>query len=145
MIRISMRHLIVASLLSSLTSLAVEEPLPAFPLKEVVAKAKSQLATAQITPTGLKREDYLNVIGGIASYFQHFQTADGRIIDPFLHTEWQYSTPCYAWACAALVASGKQTNLLESGALALECALTELVEDKAANNHGDFFMFPIML
>jgi hypothetical protein len=146
MMRNSTRHLLVSLLfLVVLTTRAVEEPLSPFPLKDVVATAKSRLATAQFTPTGLKREDYLNVISGIANYFQHFQAPDGRIIDPFLHSEVQYSTPCYAWACAALVASGKQTNLLDSGALALDCALTELVEDKAANNHGDFFLFPVML
>src|SRR4051794_33660858 len=108
-----------------------QEALAPFPLKETVANAKRQLSAAEVSPTGVKREDYLNVVAGIANFFHHFQAADGRIIDPFQHEEVQYSTPCYAWACAALVASGKQTNLLESGALALECALTELVEDKA--------------
>ena len=48
-----------------------------FPLRE-------PLAAFQVQPTGLKREDYLTVIGGIANYFHHFQTFDGRIIDPFL-------------------------------------------------------------
>ena len=131
-----------AVLLGWLTGARALEP---FPLGPAVDTAKNRLVGAQFKPTGLKRDDYLAVIGGIVTYFHHFQAPDGRIIDPFLHTEWQYSTPCYAWAAASLVAGGKQTNLLESAALALDCALTELAEDKAANNHGDFFTFPAML
>jgi hypothetical protein len=84
-------------------------------------------------------------MNGIVDFFQHFQTSEGRIIDPYLRREVQYSTPCYAWAAAALIASGKQTNSLESAASALDCALTELATDKAADNHGDFFTFPAML
>jgi hypothetical protein len=116
-----------------------------FPLNQAVRNAKTNLAAAVIKPTGLERGDYLNVISGIVNYFKHFQADDGRIIDPFLQKEFQYSTPCYAWAATALVVSGKQTNLLESASAALESALAQLAEDKAAMNHGDFFTFPCML
>ncbi|MDB6058064.1 MAG: hypothetical protein JWO95_1908 [Verrucomicrobiales bacterium] len=101
------------------------------------------MASAHVAPTGLTRSEYLATIAGIVHYFQHFQTKDGRIIDPFLEKEFQYSTPCYAWAATALVVAG-ETNLLESASLALECALTELAENRPAMRHGDFFTFPVM-
>ncbi len=116
-----------------------------FPLQDTVQQAKAALAETKIQPTGLGRSNYLEVISGIANYFHHFQDEQGRIIDPFLHKEFQYSTPCYAWAAAALVASGQQTNLLESAAMALDCALTELAKNRAAMSHGDFFTFPCLL
>ncbi len=120
------------------------ETLEPFPLAQMVREGRSNLTAAVVKPTGLKRDDYLKVISGIVNYFKHFQTSDGRIIDPFLHREVQYSTPCYAWAAATLIASGKETNLLDSAALALERAVCELAEDKAADNHGDFFTFPLV-
>src|ERR1043166_5542954 len=133
---------VTGCLLSALVTASAIEP---FPLAGTVRTAQARLAGAQVATTGLKRDDYLSVIAGVANYFQHFQADDGRIVDPFLRQEYQYSTPCYAWAATALVASGKDTNLLESAALALDCALRELAENKAANNHGDFFTFPAML
>jgi hypothetical protein len=119
--------------------------LQSFPLAATVFETKARLSIQPTNPTALKREDYLTVISGIVDYFRHFQTNDGRIIDPFLRQEYQYSTPCYAWAAAALVIGAGRTNLLDSAALALDSALKELAENKAANNHGDFFTFPAML
>ena len=116
-----------------------------FPLAQTVAQVRASLAGTKIDATHLRREDYLRITAGIVKYFQHFQTSDGRIIDPFLHKEVQYSTPCYAWAAAALVAAGSETNLLESASLALDAALQELSSNHAADNHGDFFTFPSML
>ena len=133
---------VTACLLGTFITAGAIEP---FPLAGTVRTAQARLAGAQVATTGLERDDYLSVIAGVANYFQHFQAEDGRIVDPFLRQEYQYSTPCYAWAATALVASGKDTNLLESAALALDCALRELAENRAANNHGDFFTFPAML
>ncbi|MDB6110367.1 MAG: hypothetical protein JWR69_2117 [Pedosphaera sp.] len=116
-----------------------------FPLQATVSQVQATLATNHVETTGLHRDDYLAVATGIVDYFHHFQTNDGRIIDPFLRKEIQYSTPSYAWAATALVIGGKQTNLLESAALALESSLQQLAEGKANENHGDFFIFPSML
>lgn len=137
------KFVLIFALLTLSRDLYALEP---FPLEQSVHEAKAKLTqTASIKPTGLDRDDYLDVISGIVNYFRHFQEADGRIIDQFLHKEFQYSTPCYAWAATALIVSGRQTNLVESAASALECSLEELAEDRAAMNHGDFFMFPCML
>lgn len=116
-----------------------------FPLAETVSTVKSSLADYPVTATGLQRSNYLETISGIVNFFHHHQDVDGRIIDPFVQKEYQYATPCYAWAAAALVKNGKQTNLLPSAALALECAVKQLAENKPAMRHGDFFTFPAML
>jgi hypothetical protein len=142
-IRVFVRLLSVCVLLAVVQRMYALEP---FPLELVVRETKTNLTSARkTTMTGLDQRDYLDVIAGIVNYFEHFQDANGRIIDPFLHKEFQYSTPCYAWAATTLVASGRQTNLVESAASALECSLNELAENRAAMNHGDFFMFPCML
>jgi hypothetical protein len=116
-----------------------------FPFAETVNTLRPHLMTASVTPTNLSRSDYLSAISGIVRFFRHFQTADGRIVDPFVRREVQYSTPCYAWAATALVVSDKQPDLLDSAAMALECALQQLANGNPADRHGDFFTFPAML
>jgi hypothetical protein len=130
-----------AALIAACAS-AVEEP---FPLADVVAQARQAASFAKATPSGLSREDYLKTSAGIVAFFRHFQNPDGRILDPYSGKEVQYSTPCYAWAAAALVSSGHQTNLLDSASFALDAALDELSTGRVADNHGDFFTFPAML
>ncbi|MFA0751220.1 MAG: hypothetical protein SLRJCFUN_001623 [Candidatus Fervidibacter sp.] len=116
-----------------------------FPFAETVNTLRPHLMTAPVTPTNLSRSDYLSVISGTVRFFRHFQTADGRIVDPFVHREVQYSTPCYAWAATMLVVSGMQPDLLDSAAMALECSLRQLADGNPADRHGDFFTFPAML
>ncbi len=123
----------------------VKAEMAPYPLAKIVANTKTHLAEHSITPTGLKKEDYLETISGIVNFFHHFQEGDGRIIDPYLQKEFQYATPCYAWAAASLVAGGKETNLVESAAMALENAVHQLAENKANMRHGDFFTFPCMM
>ncbi len=122
-----------------------EGKMPSFPLAGVVASLRPALSDSPSSPTGLTRSDYLSTIAGIVNFFRHFQAPDGRIIDPFVRREVQYSTPCYAWAATALVVSGQQPDLLDSAAAALECALQQLATAQPADRHGDFFTFPAML
>lgn len=116
-----------------------------FPLAATVNTLRLDLTAASVAPTNLSRDDYLSIVSGIVNHFRHFQNAEGRIIDPFVHREVQYSTPCYAWAATALVVSGKRSDLLDSAAMALECALRQLADASPADQHGDFFTFPAML
>ncbi len=125
--------------------LSVQIALPPFPLADAMLTLRNSLSKSQAIPTGLTRNDYLDVVSGIVSYFRHFQAPDGRIVDPFVHREVQYSTPCYAWAATALIVSGKRSDLLDSAVAALESALQQLAEAKPADRHGDFFTFPVML
>jgi hypothetical protein len=131
------------------TALGLQPEPPAasvsFPLEPVIRDVRHHLRQGSFRPIGLSRDDYLSLVDGIVEFFQHFQAADGRIIDPFARKEVQYSTPCYAWAAAALVAGRHETGRLESAAQALDAALQELAEGRAADGHGDFFTFPAVL
>ncbi|MBW3624708.1 MAG: hypothetical protein KY468_14990 [Armatimonadetes bacterium] len=102
-------------------------------------------ASSSPPQTGLTREAYRDTIRGIVRYFKHFQGPDGRIIDPFVRREVQYSTPCYAWAAAILLKDEKDPELLESAARALDSSLEQLATAKPADRHGDFFTFPALL
>ncbi len=115
------------------------------PLAPTVERVQQALEKAEVLPSGLRRDDYLMVVAGIVNFFHRFQMPDGSIVDPFVHREVQYSTPCYAWAAAVLVVSGKRSDLLESAAKALDCALQQLADAKPADRHGDFFTFPALL
>src|SRR5665213_1855168 len=55
----------------------------AFPLADVVAEGRRAALSAHAVHSGLGREDYLKTSEGIVLFFQHFQAADGRFIDPY--------------------------------------------------------------
>lgn len=90
-------------------------------------------------PTGLTRADYLRLIAGEVDFWKGHQNADGAIIDPYRKVEWQYSTPAYAHAAAALVAWGSRPDLTESAAKALDWSARTLSERRAASAHEDFY------
>ena len=89
--------------------------------------------------TELSRADYLKIIAGEIDFWKAQQNAQGAIIDPYKKTEWQYSTPAYAHAAAALVVWQKRDDLLESAALAMDWATRSLNQRTAANKHEDFY------
>lgn len=122
-------------------SVTALEPDPFLATKQGV---RQYLRDTNFTDTALNRRDYLKAISGMVDYFRHFQAEDGRIKDPYLRREIQYSTPCYAWAAAALVVGNRQTNLLDSAARALENALQQLADATPCDRHGDFFTVPCM-
>ena len=89
--------------------------------------------------TQLSRADYLKLIAGGIDFWKTQQNAQGAIIDPYKKAEWQYSTPAYAHAAAALVVWNGRDDLLESAARAMDWATLRLGERKAANGHEDFY------
>lgn len=116
------------------------------PLGTVIRHVRDTLNDgAALSPTGVSRDSYLTLASGVVEYFRHFQAADGRIIDPFLHREYQYSTPAYALAAGTLVNNGSRMDLLDSASRALESSLYQLASGTASDRHGDFFILPTML
>ncbi|MCL2894755.1 hypothetical protein [Brenneria tiliae] len=118
------------------------------PLAAVIDGAKAALRTApvdDVVASGIGKESYLDLVDGVVEHFRHFQSAGGRIIDPYLHRESQYSTPTYALAAATLVGSGKRPELLDSAARALTSSLYQLASGTTAQRTGDFFILPTML
>jgi hypothetical protein len=102
---------------------AIPNPGP-FPLQTVVDVAFANLRSApDPTPTGLTKEDYLNTIEGIVTYFRAYQQPDGRIIDPVEKVEIQYSTPTFALASAVLYSVRKDPAVLKCSIMALEVPL----------------------
>lgn len=98
-----------------------------------------------IRPTGLARASYLDVVLGQVRAFRPQQAADGTIIDPVEHREWQYATPCYAAAVAALADAGRaDPELLESGLRAMDASVAAMAAYRPADAHGDFFTYPVM-
>jgi GT2 family glycosyltransferase len=113
-------------------------------LPRVDAFLRSQRAAA-VRPTGLTRDAYLDVVLGQVRAFRRAQAPDGTIVDPVAHREWQYATPCYAAAVAALADAGRaDPGLLESGLRAMDASVAAMAEYRPADSHGDFYTYPVM-
>ena len=109
------------------------------PTQPLLAQFRRTTAPIDFPATQLSRADYLKIIAGEIDFWKTRQNAQGAIIDPYQKTEWQYSTPAYAHAAAALVAWNNRDDLLESAARAMDWATASLGARKAANNHEDFY------
>lgn len=109
------------------------------PTKPLLEKFRRDVANQTVTPTGLTRDDYLKLIAGEVDFWKTHQAENGAIIDPYRKEEFQYSTPAYAHAAAALVAYANRADLLESAAKALDWSTKTLSERRAATGHEDFF------
>jgi len=117
------------------------------PLDATIRNVRGSLAGAAATRTasGISNRDYATMAFGIVQYFRHFQLPNGRIVDPFLMREFQYSTPAYALAAATLADVANMKDLTESAARALDSSLFQLASGTPADRHGDFFILPTIL
>lgn len=114
-------------------------PDPTKPLLEQFRKTVATAAPRNFAPTGLARADYLKLIAGQVDFWKGHQDANGAIIDPHRKVEFQYSTPAFAHAAAALVVWGNRKDLLEAAAKATDWSIQTLSTRKAASGHEDFF------
>ncbi len=92
--------------------------------------------------TGLDRRDYLAPIRDGVRFFSQFQDDNGAIVDPYRGEEFQYSTPCFAFA-AALAGLEGEGDLVDCAARAMDWACLTLSQRRAATAHEDFFASPI--
>ena len=85
----------------------VEARVGEFPLAGLVTPFRGDQARAadSVPSTGMTRDAYLDVIGGIVRFFAAHQDARGAIIDPYERAEKQYSTPAFALAGAVLLSA----------------------------------------
>ncbi|WP_179032282.1 glycosyl hydrolase [Paenibacillus kribbensis] len=88
------------------------------------------------------RQRKLTMLEKLVRAYTLHQDETGAIIDPHSESERYYSTPSYALAAAVLVKEGRH-DLLESAAAALTHSIACVVEEKAPDQHPDFF--PIMM
>lgn len=96
-------------------------------------------------PYNTPKEAYLDAIEGIARTASQFQNEEGAIIDPYLKREHQYSTPYYAFAVGVLIKANREKDLLASGILAMNKALTDFSKGNASipDQHGEFYIAPL--
>lgn len=99
--------------------------LPPFPFENTVSRMLQVLSNAPApTPTGLTKDNYLDVMSGIVTFFRSYQSANGSIIDPYAHEEIQYSTPTYAFSAALLAKVRNDKDLLQTSTRAFQvCVL----------------------
>lgn len=116
------------------------------PLSEQINNFFAGLDQKSIEPTGFSKQDYLDIIAGQIRVMYRYQDAEGRIIDPVESENQYYATPCYAHSVAVLAHAGYPIGeaIIESGMKALDASLSDLASNQAANNHGDFYIWPIV-
>ncbi|RYX85260.1 hypothetical protein EON83_06600 [bacterium] len=109
------------------------------PTQPLLAQFRKAAAPKDFKASQLSRADYLKIIAGEVDFWKTKQNADGAIIDPYRNEEWQYSTPAFAHAAAALIAWDNRADLVESAAKAMDWATLRLSQRKAATSHEDFY------
>ena len=110
--------------------------------------ARFRGATEALPPpaeSGFITDDYLGPIESCVDFFLKHQTPAGAIIDPYRREEFQYSTPCFAFAAALVAEHRGRQDLIEPAAKALDLATASLVARTAASDHEDFYSPPIAL
>ena len=117
----------------------------AFPHQHVVETVRQQLVKSRpLASTGISKDDYLDVAESIARFFAQHQAETGEIVDPVDDVEHQYSTPCFALLVALLQKHDRASDLLGHGWNALLAASEAIAKHRAADNHGDFYLFNIV-
>ncbi len=100
-------------------------------------------ARVRPTETGLNSLSYIEAIEGSVSFFKTLQDNAGAIIDPIKGHEFQYATPCYAYAAALIGTIRNDPELLESAVKAFDWSSHCLLLRKAASQHEDFYTSPL--
>jgi len=109
-----------------------------FPLISIIEKYKKQFHESQITVSQMKN-DYIETIESMVTYFSSYMDEEGRIIDPYVHRETQYSTPAFAAAAAMLYIVRKEEWMLENASKALSASLKQMVGESCADDHSNFY------
>ncbi|MCA3576307.1 MAG: hypothetical protein IOD08_03390, partial [Bradyrhizobium sp.] len=95
------------------------------------------------SPTLLSRGDYLDLIESNVGFFVLRQAETGAIIDPDRAVEFQYSTPCFAYAAALTAAERGRPDLVAPAVAAFRKAALDLSRREAADGHEDFYPSPL--
>ena len=84
----------------------------------------------------------LDRLDGLCRFTVQWQNSSGAVIDPYVHREFQYATPYFAFAVGTLVQAGRSRDLLPHGVAAMEHATRQLGAGDAAvpDGHGEFFL-----
>jgi hypothetical protein len=98
----------------------------------------------------LPRDQYLRNAESVARAMLQYQDANGAIIDPVRNREFQYATPFFIYAGAALVDTGRAPDLLNQTVSAMDhssaqigAAATMASGSVIPDDHGAFFIAPL--
>jgi len=101
-------------------------------------------------PLNLPRDRYLRNAESVARAMVMYQDASGAIVDPVRMREFQYATPFFVYAGAALVDTGRAPDLLDATVRGMEHSSGQIgaaaTMDSASvipDNHGTFFVAPL--
>ncbi len=84
----------------------------------------------------------LDRLEGLCRFTAQWQDPNGAVIDPYLHREFQYATPYFAFAVGTLVSAHRAPDLLPHGVAAMESATRQIGGGRSAipDGHGEFFL-----
>lgn len=122
--------------------LAQTEPQGTDHLPPDLSRCLYHLTARPWAPLEIPTSRYLERIEGECRFWARHQDHSGAIIDPFVHREWQYSTPYFAYAVGTLTQAGRAKDLLPGGLLAMDHACGSFAAGKA-DGHQDFFVPPL--
>lgn len=123
--------------------LSQAEPERSDSLPPDLPETRYHLTARPWSPLGIPASAYLDRIEGECRFWARHQDESGAILDPFVHREWQYSTPYYAHGVGTLVNAGRAKDLLPSGLLAMDHATRSFAAGKA-DGHSEFFVPPLV-
>jgi hypothetical protein len=96
-----------------------------------------------ITATGMRADAYLDLMESGVDYFRKHQDNTGSIVDLHRGAEFQYATPCYAYAAALIARYRGRRDLVGSATRAFTKAASDLAARTAADGHEDFYAMPL--
>ncbi|MFB3829868.1 MAG: hypothetical protein ACE15B_24065 [Bryobacteraceae bacterium] len=110
-----------------------------------VPHARYHLTARPWSVLNVSRTAYLDAVEAACRFMVRHQDAHGAIIDPFLRREHQYSTPCFAFSGAVLLAADRGSDLADHVARALDHATASLAAGARGipDQAGEFYLAPL--
>ncbi|MGE4563569.1 MAG: hypothetical protein AB7F32_01750 [Victivallaceae bacterium] len=114
--------------------------LEAFPIEGKVEKILAGPKPENWQPSGMRREDYLDLIEPVIRMAAKWVDDDGAVIDPVLKSEWGQTSPRFAAPAAILLASGRIPEHRELVFKVMDRACERLSAPDSKKNSPDFWM-----
>lgn len=111
-----------------------------FPLEGKVEKIIAGPKPENWQPSGMSREDYLDLIEPVIRMAAKWVDDDGAVIDPVLKSEWAQTSPRFAAPAAILLASGRIPEHRELVFKVMDRACERLSAPDSKKNSPDFWM-----
>ncbi len=114
--------------------------LEAFPIEGKVERILTGPKPENWQPTGMSREDYLDLIEPVIRMAAQWVDDDGAVIDPVLKREWAQTSPRFVAPAAILLASGRIPEHRELVFKVMDRACERLSAPDSRQNSPDFWM-----